>query len=379
MTANRIFPAGTEDYTGADYMDKVKEEGDKLWTFLTVPLDSISGTNTITATPRVPITSYVDGMKGRLIPANTNTGAVTMNWGPGAKDVLDAAGQPLTSGALVAGVLYVVEFISADNAFRVVSAAGGGGGGSGSGVATGTVHSFDGEVLPAGYLWCYGQAVSRSTYAALFATLCPVLGAFTVTIASPADVTLNGHGRKNGSKVRLFTTGALPTGLNVNTDYFVVNATANTFQLATTRGGSAINTSGSQSGTHTVQAFNHGAGNGSTTFNIPDRRGRGDAGKDDMGGTAASRLTKSRPQGVDGAVLGDTGGEQAHVQAEGEVGRHRHEVPSVYTTGSGVSAGTAASARQNNTLMITDYNLPADPDAANVVQPTFVTNKIIKT
>ena len=129
------------------------------------------------------------------------------------------------------------------------------------------------RTAPSGFLACDGSAVSRTTYAALYATLCPTLGTFTVTIASPAVVTLTGHGLQNGDRVRLFTTGALPTGLSVNTDYYVKSATTNTFRLAATPGGADINTSGSQSGTHTLQLFQHGAGDGSTTFNLPDHRG----------------------------------------------------------------------------------------------------------
>lgn len=52
------------------------------------------------------------------------------------------------------------------------------------------------------------------------------------------------------------TTGALPTGLVANTRYYVVNATANTFQLSTTINGTAINTTGTQSGTHTLFSAN---------------------------------------------------------------------------------------------------------------------------
>lgn len=51
----------------------------------------------------------------------------------------------------------------------------------------------------------------------------------------------------------------------------------------------------------------HGAGDGSTTFALPDLRGRVIAGEDDMGGTAANRLTSSG-SGVFGNVLGATGG-----------------------------------------------------------------------
>jgi microcystin-dependent protein len=53
----------------------------------------------------------------------------------------------------------------------------------------------------------------------------------------------------------------------------------------------------------------YGAGDGSTTFALPDLRGRVIAGEDDMGGTAANRLT-SGVSGVDGAVLGAVGGSE---------------------------------------------------------------------
>lgn len=80
------------------------------------------------------------------------------------------------------------------------------------------------------------------------------VGTFTVTIASPGVVTFNSHGFENNDVVILQTTGALPTGLSVNTRYFVRNKAANTFELSTTSGGSSINTTGSQSGTHTLNS-----------------------------------------------------------------------------------------------------------------------------
>src|SRR5262245_39358957 len=45
----------------------------------------------------------------------------------------------------------------------------------------------------------------------------------------------------------------------------------------------------------------YGAGDGSTTFGIPDLRGRAVFGKDDMGGAAASRLTNSATGGITGS------------------------------------------------------------------------------
>jgi len=76
----------------------------------------------------------------------------------------------------------------------------------------------------------------------------------TMTIATPCVVTWNAHGLPNGSTLTLSTTGALPTGLTAGTTYYVINAATNTFQLSATLNGSAINTSGTQSGTHTAIA-----------------------------------------------------------------------------------------------------------------------------
>lgn len=80
---------------------------------------------------------------------------------------------------------------------------------------------------------------------------------FTVTIASPAVFSKTAHGLTENTIVRLFTTGALPTGLTTNTVYYVIAAglTSSAFQLSTTLGGSAINTSGTQSGAHTYIVF----------------------------------------------------------------------------------------------------------------------------
>lgn len=83
--------------------------------------------------------------------------------------------------------------------------------------------------------------------------------AVTITIASPGVVSWTAHGLENGNDVTLATTGALPTGLSPATTYYVVNKTANNFQLALTAGGSAINTSGTQSGIHTASAWDDGA------------------------------------------------------------------------------------------------------------------------
>ena len=77
--------------------------------------------------------------------------------------------------------------------------------------------------------------------------------AFVVTIASPGVFTL-GYSLPNGTAVTLATTGFLPTGLVPGTVYYVINSSGTTCNLSTTYGGSAINTSGTQSGTHSIAA-----------------------------------------------------------------------------------------------------------------------------
>lgn len=76
----------------------------------------------------------------------------------------------------------------------------------------------------------------------------------TISIASPGVVSWTGHGLQGGQKLQLSTTGALPTGLSAATTYYVKPVDANSFQLSATKGGSAINTSGTQSGVHTCTA-----------------------------------------------------------------------------------------------------------------------------
>ena len=77
----------------------------------------------------------------------------------------------------------------------------------------------------------------------------------TITIASPGVITVaEGHGFSIGSPVVFATSGTLPTGLVAGTTYYVVAAgfTATTFSVAATPGGVAIDTTATQSGTHTV-------------------------------------------------------------------------------------------------------------------------------
>ena len=78
--------------------------------------------------------------------------------------------------------------------------------------------------------------------------------AVTITIADPGVISWAAHTLQDGDKVSFETTGDLPTGLTAGTEYFVVDSGAGVFSVALTDGGAAIETTGTQSGTHTAFA-----------------------------------------------------------------------------------------------------------------------------
>jgi microcystin-dependent protein len=195
-------------------------------------------------------------------------------------------------------------------------------------VPIGGIVDFAGTSAPAGWMLCYGQAISRTTYAQLFA---------------------------------LLSTG-------------------------------------------------YGPGDGSTTFNLPDLRGFVVAGKDNMGGAAAGRLTI-----IAGGTLGTQGGTETVTLTAAQLAKHRHTgltngmsrnnphghpiVASkgnlgvvVYigttTTFEGVKPGSGvidlASLSVGNTDIdhehgfTTDEGTGVNGEAHSNVQPTIILNKIIK-
>jgi hypothetical protein len=75
-------------------------------------------------------------------------------------------------------------------------------------------------------------------------------GTATITIASPAVVTSTVL-YTEGAAIKFSTTGALPTGIVAGTTYFVSDPQGLTFNLLTSAG-AIVNTTGTQSGTHTI-------------------------------------------------------------------------------------------------------------------------------
>jgi microcystin-dependent protein len=160
----------------------------------------------------------------------------------------------------------------------------------------GIVLPYAGEFAPTGWLLCYGQAVSRTTYASL---------------------------------------------------YDVIGTT-------------------------------YGVGDSSTTFNLPDCRGRVLAGMDNMGGTAASRLTNTGTgnPGINGSELGSVGGSDRHTLTTGQIPAHTHNMLGTGAGNGATAAGTntnASAGASNATSSV------GGGDAHPICQPTIVFNYIIKT
>ncbi len=76
-----------------------------------------------------------------------------------------------------------------------------------------------------------------------------------------------------------------------------------------------------------VVGTTYGAGDGSTTFNLPDLRGRAVVGLDNMGGSKAGVIT-----GAWGSSLGGIFGEEKHILTTAEIPSHSHTA-TVYGTG----------------------------------------------
>lgn len=74
-------------------------------------LTSVSGTNTIVATATPAISAYAAGQTFRFVPANANTGAVTINInGVGAADLTKRGSTALVANDLLVGYVYQITY-----------------------------------------------------------------------------------------------------------------------------------------------------------------------------------------------------------------------------------------------------------------------------
>ncbi len=112
-----------------------------------------------------------------------------------------------------------------------------------------------------------------------------------------------------------------------------------------------------------------GAGDGSTTFNVPDLRGRFPLGLDNMGGSSANRVTDTQAD-----VLGGSGGEETHTLTEAEMPAHTH----TYTETGGFNKTTGWGTDGLGTQASTTGSTGGG-SAHNNMPPFLAVNYLIKT
>ena len=138
----------------------------------------------------------------------------------------------------------------------------------------------------------------------------------------------------------------------------------------------------------------YGAGDNSSTFNLPDLRGRVVAGKDDMNAesvTSADRLTNVAGDGLNGDTLGATGGSENHQLTLAQLAAHTHSDGSYVASttrrtqtgenSAGVNLGVVNGDQfSTTTLDVSGTSGSAGSGAVhNNVQPTIILNYMIKT
>lgn len=107
------IPFGNNKLTGVKDGTSAKDAANvsQIQNSNAILLATVAGTDTITASLSPALTAYANGQIFTLIPANTNTGAVTINInGLGAKSITKNGSTALVAGDLVAGVEYSLQY-----------------------------------------------------------------------------------------------------------------------------------------------------------------------------------------------------------------------------------------------------------------------------
>jgi hypothetical protein len=247
----------------------------------------------ITITGSTTIISFGSTCNAGHVKFVTFAGTLTLTYNatsliiPGAQNVTTSAGDQAVLMALGSGNWQVAFYQPANGAALVNPA-----------VDLGT-YLFTSAVSPPSskYLFAYGQAISRTTYANLMAVQ-TITQSVTRTNGSP---TLTGF-----SDTTQIGAGACVEGSGIPNSGSCTTTILSCTSTTCTMSGNA-----SSSGTANVTIFPNGNGDGSTTFNLPDCQGTVLAGRDNMSGTPAARLT-STYFGSNPDALGTGGGSQSN-------------------------------------------------------------------
>jgi hypothetical protein len=226
-----------------------------------------STTLIVSASAAVNITGLGGGVAGCImVLINNGTNTITLR----NQSASSSAANQFNIGAdfaLAANFAVTLKYDATDSFWRQIGGPSAAGSGSGSGNGTLTsVACGNTTITTSGTCYSNGQLNGTTTndnaspgnIGEYVASNCPILTAtVTITIASPAVVTFVGHGMSGICPVVFSTSGSLPTGITAGTTYWTIpsSITPNTFQIATSIpnavAGTAVNTSGSQSGTQT--------------------------------------------------------------------------------------------------------------------------------
>ncbi|EMO53877.1 hypothetical protein [Leptospira noguchii] len=206
------------------------------------------------------------------------------------------------------------------------------------------------------------QAISRTTYSALWNLVNRTIASIT-----PATdrISSTAHGCIEGQLVKFSFTGG---GITALTNYYVRNPTANDFQISATPTGAIIDLTSSQSGTMIINV-EYSFGDGSTTYNIPDRRGL-------FARNAGVHGTRAKAAGgnYDGGAVGYAGQDQgqSHGHTSSTVGSN------VYGNGTGGWADVNGLVHFPGTVIIgapiTD-GVNGTPRSGNETTPAYVAVK----
>lgn len=117
----------------------------------------------------------------------------------------------------------------------------------------------------------------------------------------------------------------------------------------------------------TVISTNFGSGDGLTTAGLPDLRGRVTLGRDDMGGTAANRITNA-VSGITGTTLGAAGGSQSVVLL-------KVNLPS-YNLAANTASWTYSSSTIDSSFSVSPTYDKYDPQGTQVSNTALLVNVI---
>lgn len=294
--------------------------------------------------------------------------------------VLDAAGRAIIygSGSYRQVVKDRSNNIIWDQITSSTGSSGGGGGGS-DGNPVGSVLIWSGFNPPTNYVFAYGQEVSRISFP-------DYLGVITQTLTVNCS---------SGSPI---LTGLTSTEqLAVNSKIESTCAQAGSFIISKTSTTVTMNANSLASTSASAVFFPYGNGDGVTTYNIPDYRGRVIAGRPNMGGNDSARLT-STYYGVNPLALGASGGNESQTLTAAQLPSNipnsltgTAESPATFSIlltqgntlqggGVGVSQGAVLPSGGVNSLnlSITGSINPSGGNPHTIIQPTITANYVVK-